>query len=898
MPAIQEYPIIEEFPIDASPTPIKEYPIDTKSADIPKKRNALQLYLEEAQPAFKYAVTGDLASTDKDWATLYREANLPFSKSTSTLGQMIPETAGALLDLGTRPSSYVGAYAIPKAVGAGSTKMAMTSGGRALLEKYFPTFAKDVLAKTSGNFGYQNWLKSRSPLSSRGVPEVALPSPTTAEGGEMAGSLRLSKFPQDVQEAIKGAEPQTGPVRSFAEQRATAEGLKGSINLDAIQPKDILNAEMRRATALQIMDNAKSAIKSGNLEEMQGVYKQIIKLNGLHGEAGRLLGSLRDPLFDADDDAVKTVYDGLRRVIPESKESLAKFFKQATTPGLWDKLMEYRTASLLTSPYTQERNIIGNTIGRAWKIPERVVSAGVDSINSFITNQPRERFVREALADVVGGVRGIRLGSKQALSALMNEDFKMSLASRTGEAVRFGKAIPGIMGKVIRLPFRALNAMDEFFSTWSRTSDLYAQATRQAIRENAPDIAGRTAELASKPSLEMLANASREALKETFRQDLGKVGGGLQKTLIDSRVGKFIIPFFKTPLNLFKWTFDRSPLGIYKLGTKSFYNLSAGERADAIGKMALGQAVTAGIGYEAWQGNITGKLSDNKAKREALMRQGIMPYSIKAGDKYISYRGYEPISTWMALVANSVEAWKDKDKEPSASQVASVMAETAKFMGQQPFLMGINDVLNVLEDPERNVTKFTQNMATSVTVPTGVAYMESLLDPTIRDPENIPQAIKAKIPWLSKKVEPKLDLWGRPITKEGTLMERAINPSGVVTSKPDLVEEELLSLEKFPSKIAKKYRGIDLSIDERNIVTRVEGSLTKRKLDELVQLPEYKSLNTFEKEKEVSRVINTIRTTTREAFFNKKILNELKEITNREDKIKYIENLIEKGIIK
>jgi len=876
-----------------------KYTVEEPKAEVkytveePKVRpNWLQLYLREAQPAFKLATARPQTllgaelkpeeiekTTQASWADLLREA-YP-RQATTWGGQIRTGLGGGLLDIGTRPSSYIGAYAIPKITGAMVTKMASTPGGRAFLTKYFPTFAKDVLAKTAPKI---------TPITPTGA--VAKPEVTP----KMVGSLRLSKFPPETRPVIQQAQPIKPPVRTFAEQRITAEQLKSTINLDTLKPQDILNAEMRRASALKVIDNAKSALASNKLEDMQMVYGQIQKINNLHNEAGRLLGSLRDPLFQQDDEAIKLISDGLQKVIPESKESLVKFFKMATQPRLWDKFMEYRTASLLTSPYTHERNIIGNTIGRLFKIPERVISGGADAIRSFVTRQPRERYATEAMADIVGSGRGIRLGTKNALRAFMNEEFSMS--SRISEAVRFHRAIPGVVGKIIRLPFRALNAMDEFFSTWASTSDLYAQAYRQAIKEGSKDVISRTAQLVRKPTLEMLANASQEALYQTYRQPLGAGGKAIQSALVKTKVGKFIVPFFRTPVNLFKWTFDRSPLGLYKFATKSFYQLSAGEKADVVGKVALGQLVSASMAYEAWQGNITGRLSNNKAEREALMRQGIMPYSVKIGNKYISYRSFEPISSWMGLISNSVEQWKEKDEEPTYGQVASVMGETVKFMKDQPFLMGISDLFNAMDDPDRYGQRFVQNMTTSVTTPTGVGYVARLFDPTIREPETIPEAIKARIPYLSKKVAPKLDVWGRPITKEGTLMERALNPAGVVTLKPDLTEQELLSLEKFPQKITKKYRGIPLSIDERNIITRVEGGITKRILDKLITLPEYQKLNTFEREKEVDRVIREIRTETRRAFLEKKIINDLRSMTNREDKIKYIQDLIEKKIIK
>ena len=81
-------------------------------------------YLKEAQPAFKSMVqhpyeymTGQAGNMppqsfeDKPWSDIYREAGggvLPFAKSQKTAGQLVPEAIGTALDIGTRPSSYLG----------------------------------------------------------------------------------------------------------------------------------------------------------------------------------------------------------------------------------------------------------------------------------------------------------------------------------------------------------------------------------------------------------------------------------------------------------------------------------------------------------------------------------------------------------------------------------------------------------------------------------------------------------------------------------------------------------------------------------------------------------------------------------------------------------------------
>lgn len=108
-----------------------EKPNETKTVDYSNKNIPPQSamdkflagagsYLQNAQPAFKWALGGmpqDLQSinevTQGDYSDLYRRAGLPFSKSTSTMGQLVPQIAGEVIDIASRPSSYI----LPKVIG-------------------------------------------------------------------------------------------------------------------------------------------------------------------------------------------------------------------------------------------------------------------------------------------------------------------------------------------------------------------------------------------------------------------------------------------------------------------------------------------------------------------------------------------------------------------------------------------------------------------------------------------------------------------------------------------------------------------------------------------------------------------------------------------------------------
>lgn len=668
------------------------------------------------------------------------------------------------------------------------------------------------------------------------------------------------------------------------------------IDYDNIKPGDIVNSERLRAFRGDLIKQLGDLVNSPETKDQ--FMKNVQKVYGLQSEVGRTLGALSDDVVVANDE-MSYLVNLLKNVDPDVKSSVEGLYKNLATPGFWDKYLEFRTAMLLTSPLTHERNIIGNLIGRIFFPAEKLTAGVINAAESTLRGMPRERYVREGIADIVGMARGLRPALRNTIKAFSDENFVSN--ARISEAVRFRQAIPGIAGKAVRLPFRALNAMDEFFSTLSRSASLYSQATKQAIKESSKNISSRVAELVKNPTPEMINSAETEALFATFRQPMGRAGQSAQKLINQLKIngfpfGKFILPFFKTPINLFKWSASRNPISSVPVNWKSIVGASAGQRADALARVSLGQIISAGIFYEALQGNITGRLSGDYRKREAKMRQGIQPYSIKLGNKYLSYRSLEPVASWIGMMANFAEIANEENRFDT-NKTAIAIAETIKMMKDQSFLQGISVLFDALDDPENYAERFVQDSLASH-IPSGVSYLARLQDPVVRDPNSIPEAIKSKLPYFSKTVEPKLDVWGRPITREGTLAERALLPGGTMTSKPDLTESELLSLDYYPRRITKSYRSIKLTTKERNLVTRAEGTIAKELLDQAVQTKEYQGMNPEEQYEYLNKIIMKVRKEVRAGIIPEVYQRKLRELKTDEEKTQLLEKITRKRLYK
>jgi len=320
--------------------------------------------------------------------------------------------------------------------------------------------------------------------------------------------------------------------------------------------------------------------------------------------------------------------------------------------------------------------------------------------------------------------------------------------SRAVEAMTYKKgfAIKGLPGKLARLGYRGVTFADELMHTLSRQSSLHAQAYRLSAKETAKkggtlrDMIHRIPELAKNPTFTMANEATREALVETQRMRLGETGRAFS-VWINKQWNplKLTLVFLRTPVNLIKWGFKRSPVGILRNIHQIVKATDPGVRADVIGQMMAAQLVNAYVAYQVIEGNITGCLSYDKNKRMSQIRAGIKPYSIKIGDKWYAYGVAQPLGTQMATVANLVTKIVEGKKVGYDSwdkEAESIATATISNLKSATYLTGIRDLTRAFELPQVYGRKFVSKFIVSFT-PRVAMWTQRVLDPTRRAPENI-----------------------------------------------------------------------------------------------------------------------------------------------------------------
>lgn len=409
----------------------------------------------------------------------------------------------------------------------------------------------------------------------------------------------------------------------------------------------------------------------------------------------------------------------------------------------------------------------------------------------------------------VGKVELPRTGALSAETMGVNPD---TFAGRALDFIDTATQIPG----------KALGVEDELFKTIGYRMELHAQALRKATAEvNAGDIKpdelkDRMADILENPSEEIRLSSMDSALYMTFTNKPAEVPMAVVKGIAKVPVlGRIVMPFRRTPVNIATYTFERTPLAPL-VRTWREDVLAGGARRDiAMAKFGTGNTILLAMADLAMNGDITGEGPADPKQRAAERRRGIQHSSVRvrtgSGEKdfrYFNYRGMEPVATSMGLAANMVDIlqhtdWEDDQAEVDELVIAASMAIANQVTSQQ-YMSGVSEFFNALSDPQRYGERWWNRLAGSV-VPTGVAQIARGQDPYLRAVSDMTGAMKARTPGLSKELPFRRDVWGRKIDRRSGLgdLYDAMSPVYSKKYKSEPIDEELNRLEKWVSKPGK-----------------------------------------------------------------------------------------------
>lgn len=631
--------------------------------------------------------------------------------------------------------------------------------------------------------------------------------PFNAEEAVAARRLWAASGEKLVEVARRAAAPTASSVDQFAFRRMMATH-------HAIQ-KEVIAARTEAARALQ----AWSIPVGGNVETARNIQLMLEASGGvdLSTEMARRL------VFMAEEGA--------------PSQAIGEFAQRGFGATTLDGIREVWINGLLSSPKTHMVNIMSNTSVAVQQVIERRAAAAVSRLTGSNAVSPME-----SAAMMHGLIEGTKDGFRLAWKALRTGQTGHTLGKldlprasvfsdsnfRNPETA-LARGVDAI-GKIVNVPGRLLGAEDEFFKSIGYRMEIHAQAVRQAAGEGLQGRAlkARVADIVANPPESVRVEAADAALYNTFTNVTGEWAGAILKMREAGPMGKatsFILPFVRTPANIAKYAFERTPLAPL-VGQWRADIAAGGVRRDiALARMSTGTLAMLAAADFATSGNITGSGPTDSNERAAWMRQGNMAYSVRVGDKWFSYNRLDPFGMTLGFAADIAQAMERSETHPDdmdewQEATAMALATVANVAISKQYLSGMAEFMEMMGDPTRYSESYINNFLGSFTPFASLNLAVTRAnDPTLRDVNSPVDAVYARIAGLAETLPAKRDLWGEVIRIEsglGTAFDFAA-PIAVRNIKDSPIDAEMTRLGAFVSKIDKRtsFRGVPVNFKNR-----------------------------------------------------------------------------------
>tara|TARA_R100001443_G_scaffold4319_2_gene12768 strand:+ start:3063 stop:6767 length:3705 start_codon:yes stop_codon:yes gene_type:complete len=429
--------------------------------------------------------------------------------------------------------------------------------------------------------------------------------------------------------------------------------------------------------------------------------------------------------------------------------------------------------SILSSPITHQVNMLStalNTLAR----PIELALGAEDSIS-------RARAGRELIYMVQSSVDSM----KMAVAALRAEDNILDAGAMVSDVERFAIRMSGSgplakltngIGTLYRLPSRFLLAEDEFFKQLNFRSFAMAEAWEKGTRmgKQGADLEKYMNEqfngiisivnkqskegVFSKEIVDLYERARKFAAETTFTADLGKgtFSGDFQSFVSKHPTARLFFPFVRTPINILKSTFKRTP-GVNRLMKEHMEALKSTDpsiRARAIGETkvggtmwGLGITTAAAINVENAPIAITGGGPKDFNALNQKRATGWQPYSfrflVKANEfknvaetgkaneiievdqdtklvrgadgklkyRYVSYKRLDPWASFLSMSADAAEIGGHLPGGDYKNLADVMMVALARNLTEKTYLQGLTELTGLLDNEQKLSTWLGRRLA-------------------------------------------------------------------------------------------------------------------------------------------------------------------------------------------
>jgi hypothetical protein len=550
-------------------------------------------------------------------------------------------------------------------------------------------------------------------------------------------------------------------------------------------------------------------------------------------------------------------------------EAKSRFAGQTLAGATKDAVYTYFINSMLSSPSTAVTNIAGNSLFFGMQFPERAVAAMIPGGDTRLGEVPAmaigmmhglmdtfrlAHLYKNALVDPTQ--QGAYDTFRRDLGRLGFDDAYHKIEQMfTGQAISgaaFGQNGPlgtaiDYLGHVVGVPGRVLQVSDAMFKAMSYRAQLYALSYRDAMRVYADTGSQQRAldlltDGVTNPSPELHDQAMDFARIATFTKELGQFGQAVDRARTTMPMLNYLVPFFRTPVNITKQTWYRTPLAPLFGQARADILAGGDRRQQALAKVMTGSAVMALGAFLSENGILTGSVSpDQKIMLQQKNLSGRQPFSIQLGDEWVSYDRLEPLSTLLGIASTTAETMRFVENADDADAIYTAAAGAIMNMLQnKTILNSFTDLTNLLGTSDPNEVKnfferLTANRA-GVFVPNVVNKLNQMMDPTVRvkdvdpnDPvefqvwQRIVNEVRARTPGLSKGLPPMRDAFGNEVPTNVYSLLDVVSPlyqSKVVGS---VLGDELLRLQMSIDRPDAAVKGVKLSPQQHDRMIEIKG---------------------------------------------------------------------------
>lgn len=572
-----------------------------------------------------------------------------------------------------------------------------------------------------------------------------------------------------------------------------------------------------------------------------------------YGVAKRMMGA---------EDLTSEVQNGINQFIAKSDRiGLVDYISKLQKTSLAEKATTLWKAGLLTSPTTHVANAVGNASMAAMEMAKNIPATLIDWAISPITGTRTKTL---AFGKVKAGLEGAAEGAKKASTFLKTGIDVDNILERYDipKVVNFGDGFVGqILNGYTQSVFRSLGAADKVFRQRALKESLFEQAYVSA--KNAGLKGGQFKNAVqstyANPTLEMAKQAIDDAEYAVFQGEniLNTMASGAKRIAakggpIASTITDVLMPFVRTPTNVAKTIADYSPLGLISTLLKQIKPADRSQKAlvEGLGRAVTGSGVIALGSLLASQGLMTGTKPKDASEAELQRIQGMEPSAVKIGNTWVQVSRISPVGNLLALGADIYS-----QKQNGANGIDLVAGGTAagiKGLTEQTFLKGVNNAMDAIDQPDRKAKYFIQSLVGSV-IPSLVGKTAQAIDPRAKDPQNVLQALEARVPFLSKNVPARQGIFGRDQVYQGGIAN-LVNPFYYSTQSSDPVVNELGKIDAAKSVFDKKeleIKGlknpIPLNDEQQRYFTAQAGQWYYTYLKKVMESPQWQTLSTDQK---------------------------------------------------